>query len=276
LNAPVKLIWLASYPKSGNTWLRFMLVNLLLGRQSSTENMDKLIPDIHVLTAGGKWPPDLNFYHGFPALMKTHFVLSPRLPLGSLTGGFIYVVRNPLDVIASAVNYELLKAGMPADAVERDAFRKRCVQEFIDHGGTQGWIEGGFGSWEENAGSWVRNGPGIPNVVIRYEDIVRDPVAQLERVSAFLGLRTERQRIQAAVEDSSFEHMRAIEEQEVTSCRQGFFSRETPAASFRRGIRFMSRGRPGAGETEITTEERVQLLTRFGPTMKRIGYPVQV
>lgn len=276
MNAPLKVTWLASYPKSGNTWLRFMLVNLLLGRQSSTENMEKLIPDIHVLTAGGKWPPDLNFYHGFPALMKTHFVLSPRLPLGSLTGGFIYVVRNPLDVIASAVNYELLNAGVPTEPAERDAFRQRCVRQFIDHGSTQGWVEGGFGSWEENAGSWIRNSPGIPSVVIRYEDIVRDPAAQLERVSAFLGLRADRRKIEAAVEDSSFERMRAIEEEEVTMRRQGFFSRETPVESFGQGVRFMSHGRPGAGESEISRDERARLLARFGPTMRQIGYAVQV
>jgi len=269
-----KIIWIASYPKSGNTWIRFMLLNLLMGRQASTENMDKYIPDIHVLMPNYMYPPRLNFPPGATALIKTHFMLWPKMPFINLTAGFIYIVRNPLDVVASAVNYEFLKKPVPANSGDRQQARDQYVRDFIAHGAVPGWIEARWGSWDQNVRSYALDKPRYPGLVLKYEDMVSDPLAQLTRITAFLGHQFEPQRLQEAVAASSFENMRAIEDQEVREGKPGFFSRETSPAGLDAGHRFMSRGKPGGSELALTGSERAQLLERFGPTMEQLGYPV--
>jgi hypothetical protein len=270
-----KIIWIASYPKSGNTWIRFMLLNLLMGRQTSTENMDKFVPDIHVLMPNYMYPPRLNIPPGSTALMKTHFMLWPEMPFINLTAGFIYIVRNPLDVVASAVNYEFLKKTAPADMGDRQKERDQYVRDFITHGAVPGWIEARWGSWDQNVRSYALNKPPFPGLILKYEDIVREPVAQLTRVTDFLGYRCDPQKLMDAVDASSFENMRTIEDREVREERPGFFSRESSAAGLESGYRFMSRGKPGGSESALTASERAQLLERFGPTMELVGYPVR-
>ena len=46
----MSIIWLASYPKSGNTWLRFLLYNYLFGEVRRSGDIARRIPDIHTLT----------------------------------------------------------------------------------------------------------------------------------------------------------------------------------------------------------------------------------
>lgn len=269
-----KIIWLASYPKSGNTWVRFMLLNLLMGRQTSTENMDKFIPDIHVLMPHYAYPPRLNIQPGASVLMKSHFMLWPEMPFINLTAGFIYIVRNPLDVVASAVNYEFLKKPAPADAGDRQRARDQFVQDFIAHGAVPGWIEARWGTWDGNVRSYTLDKPSFPGIVLKYEDIVREPLAQLTHIVNFLGYRCDTQKLQDAVDASSFENMKRIEDQEVTEGKPGFFSRETSTEGLEAGYRFMSRGKPGGSKMTLTDRERAQLLDRFGPTMEQLGYPL--
>jgi hypothetical protein len=269
-----KIIWIASYPKSGNTWVRFMLLNLLMGRQTSTENMDKVIPDIHVLMPHYAYPPRLNIPPGSTVLMKSHFMLWPEMPFINLTAGFIYIVRNPLDVVASAVNYEFLKKPEPADMGDRQKARDQYVRDFITHGAVPGWIEARWGTWDDNVRSYTLNKHPFPGLVLKYEDIVREPLAQLMRIVDFLGYRCDPQKLQDAVDASSFESMKNIENQEVKDGKPGFFSRESTQAGLDAGFRFMSRGKPGGNEAILTADERAQLLERFGPTMERLGYPV--
>lgn len=270
-----KIVWIASYPKSGNTWMRFMLLNLLLGRQESTENLDKFIQDIHVLMPKNIYPQRLDFPLGSPALMKTHFMLWPEMPFVRLTAGFVYIVRNPLDVVASAANYAFLKTLTPMGESERQRARTQYVQHFVATGAAPDWIEARWGSWDQNVRSWALDNPGFPGIVVKYEDMIRDPLAQLGRVATFLGLRREPQRLQEAVEVSSFDSMKEIETHEVRKGKTGFFSRESTIEGLDAGYRFMSRGTPGGSNVGLTPDERAQLIERFGPTMERLGYPVE-
>lgn len=275
MSSQPKIIWIASYPKSGNTWLRFMLLNLLMGRQTSTENMDKFIPDIHVLMPHYAHPPRLNIPAGSTVLMKTHFMLWPQMPFLNLTAGYIYIVRNPLDVVASAVNYEFLKKPPPKNADERRQMRDRYVHDFITHGAVPGWIEARWGSWDQNVRSYAIDKPRFPGLVLKYEDMVSEPLAQFARAVSFLGIRHNSQQLQEAVEASSFDNMKAIEDREVRNGKTGFFSRESSPAGLDAGHRFMSRGKPGGSELVLTASEREQLLERFGPTMEQVGYSVR-
>src|ERR1700691_3950002 len=93
-----KSVWIASYPKSGNTWVRFLVSHLLFGPLDSAATLNRLVPDIHELGAAVEAPST-------PVLMKTHFPYSPALPLAMQTAGAIYVVRDPADVMLSNYYY---------------------------------------------------------------------------------------------------------------------------------------------------------------------------
>lgn len=247
-----------------------MLLNLLLGKQESTENMARIIPDIH------KCPGYVNFQTGVPALVKTHFLLTDRLPLLHLSAAYIYIVRNPLDVLMSAANYFLLRKGIPSNIEESQSHKARYIHNFIEHGGDPEWIEGKLGSWDENVRSWVMDNQRVAGIVIRYEDLHKDPAQQLGRINDLLRLGATAQQLEEAAENASFDLMRKIESRERTQGGQGFFATEAAAAvangTSTAGVRFMSRGRPGAGESGLSSSERALILKRFGPIMNKLGY----
>src|SRR5579884_3895517 len=92
------VIWLASYPKSGNTWLRFLVCNLVFGLQDSAETLNRLAPDLHELTELPQLPEATVF-------MKTHFPFSQLMPLADHTAAALYIVRHPADVMLSNFHY---------------------------------------------------------------------------------------------------------------------------------------------------------------------------
>ena len=105
--------------------------------------------------------------------------------------------------------------------------------------------------------------------------VVSDPLAQFSRVTAFLAIQCDTQRLHTAIEASSFDNMKTIEDREVREGEADFFFRESSPAGLDAGHRFMSRGKPGGSESVLTAAERAQLLERFGPTMEQIGYSVR-
>ena len=110
-----KIVWVASYPKSGNTWLRFLLINLIFGPRDSTADFETLLPDIHEGI-------DLAKFADRPRLfVKSHFRLAYDIPCFRRTEAFIYLVRHPLDVMLSNFTYrQLLHAASGDMAEERD------------------------------------------------------------------------------------------------------------------------------------------------------------
>jgi hypothetical protein len=266
MSNPIRIVWLASYPKSGSTWVRFMLLNLLLGKQATTEKLDTLIPDIH------NCPGKIHFQPGFPQLVKTHYMLTEHMPLYEMTTGVIYVVRNPMDIALSAANYACLKQEVPDEPDIRNRFLSKYLSDFAANGGDPEWIEGRLGTWEQNVRSWVVDHPTLPLLMIRYEDLIADAAGQLARINHALKFGKDTGEVLDAVESSTFERMRDIEENELRHGIKGFFHRESSPASFRSGNRFMRAGRIGGGRASLTPDQHRLLVERFRPMMDRMGY----
>src|SRR5262245_30238324 len=147
-----KIVWLASYPRSGNTWLRFLITNLFYGPVADSTAVMRRIPDI-------EWGVRAQHLRGEHAtIIKTHWKWHPRLPLREDARAAFYLVRNPLDVMVSALNHARLNArGFRADMTEvelQDACRS-WIDEYIAVGGAPSWTKLGFGTWEENVRSWT-------------------------------------------------------------------------------------------------------------------------
>jgi hypothetical protein len=254
------IVWIASYPKSGNTWVRFMACNLLYGRQESASTLNLHAPDVHEVGA------NLN---GHAGLAKTHFIYSARLPLVEKTVAAIYVVREPADVLLSNFYYAQRSAGRSDDT--RDAF-DRYFDAFILNRGDPRWSQSGMGSWEDNVRSWLVAGQSFPVLTIRYEDLSTDPRGVCAMMAQMLRPGISALEIDAAVADSSFQRMREIEDADIREKRIGIFYKPYLQASIESGKRFMRRGVVGDGTRRLAPDQRTRLYEAFAPLLVELGY----
>ena len=270
------ILWLASYPKSGNTWLRAFLHNLLrnartpfdINRMSEltagdsqahwygrldprppaalgAEDLARLRPGVHALIAESARDT---------VMVKTHNALVeadgvPMITL-SLTAAAIYVVRNPLDVVVSYAHH----LGQPTDDIialmGTRGFRSPAAADQVpEH----------HSDWSTHVESWTAGSHPLLHVV-RYEDMSRRPGPTFRAIAAFLGLKPPRERLERAMRHSSFRSMRAQED------RTGFIER-TPSQD-----RFFRAGKVG-GWREVLDDAQVRrMVERHRAQMERFGY----
>lgn len=214
-----KIIWLASYPRSGNTWLRFLLYNLHHGAPFASHQVDKFIPSFHKGVAAE------HFAENRPTIVKTHLRYRRDMPLAECTAGAIYIYRHPMAVMASNVRYVMrLVPYEEFPLAARRALVTRIVAEYIDNLGLVGWHKNGYGGWDENIRSWIGETRRFPVLAMRYESLVRDPVSEVDRICDFLGLATAAADRRAAIKNVSEDALRAMEEREIRHGWPGLFA----------------------------------------------------
>jgi len=183
-------VWLVSFPKSGNTWVRFILGNLMVGYRDKNDmemnfgTMQEIVPDIylsHKIPYKLKFPP-------FPRIIKTHEKYDKKYE------NSIYVIRNPKDALVSY--YHFIKDGYGRDIKNFSNFLRN--ENF------------GIKAWCEHINSWIGNA----DVVVKYEDLKTDPERQTRKIIDFLKIDMDSERIQKAVELSSFNRMKRLERQD--------------------------------------------------------------
>ncbi len=250
-----QIVWVASYPKSGNTWVRFLLANLIDDQVESSESIEQVIPDVH---RPKRQPYVLEGGVGF---MKTHFLVE-TLPdeIGTTAG--IYVVRNPFDVAVSHLSY--------FELANRDEESHQFLDRYLRDGGLPRWSELGFGSWDEHVASWCFALQPFRRLIVKYEDLQQDTVAELKRITEFLEWKIDNERIELACQKSSFDSLKDMEAREIKAGRQGFFKSEQTAKSSQ--YRFMNQGVSGRGARMLTEQQQSIGTARFGVAMTRLGY----
>jgi hypothetical protein len=270
------IIWVASYPKSGNTWVRAFLHNLMrdppqaydinrlsdltagdsqiawyrgldpaLGEDCPDERVRALRPLVHRAIAATS--PDTVF-------AKTHNALIEEdgTPLVALdvTAGAVYVVRNPLDVAISFSHHNRASIddiiAFMAQKGARSASNAVNVYEV-------------YGSWSEHVASWTAT-PSPLLHVMRYEDMLENPVRSFAGLVAFLGLAAPRQRVAKAIRLSSFAVLREQER------RHGF--REKPAAA----DKFFREGTAGQWRKHLTRAQIAAIVATHRDAMARFSY----
>ncbi len=268
--------WLASYPKSGNTWMRIFLANYLEkdgkkvgineipGRPAASRQLFDSETGLESTCLTGE-----EIFHLRPLLyewiasrseeewyMKTHDPLvevSPNLPIISImgTGRLIYIVRNPLDVAVSLADF----LGMDIDRAI--SLMGRHNWTYIAREGTLlycPWV-----SWSFHVESWVSN-RWFPVHTVRYEDLKNSPIHFFGEVVRFLGIPFEEDRLIKAVADSDFHELKRQEEESP-------FKEKSPYSMsfFRKGI--------AGGWKEVLNEAQYrQIVDTHGSVMGRFGY----
>ena len=269
------IVWLASFPRSGNSWLRALLTNYLRGGPASInalmgnwrasgraafdryvgapssdlfpEEILRLRPMFHERLAADL--PRPTFVRIHDACLGT--AAGPLFPRAA-TAGVVFLVRNPGDVAVSWAHYQQCSPGRAVAQLNRPDFA-------LEGGrwGITGLLPQMVGSWSGHAASWLESG--LPLRVVRYEDLLADPLTAFGAILRFAGIEPDSARLARAVEHSRFD--RAREEEG----RVGY--QEAPI-----GSRFFRSGAAGGWRDALTAEQMRALLEVHGRVMARFGY----
>ncbi|MGD0413719.1 MAG: sulfotransferase domain-containing protein [Terriglobales bacterium] len=238
--------FLVSYPKSGNTWVRFLLANLMYPNETvGFANINRLLPAPGVLSK--RFLRKLSR----PRILKSHEPFDVRFRK------VIYLVRDPRDVAVSEYHFDLKKRYIDPD-VSLEQFVKRFIA-----GETSS-----YGSWWEHAASWIAARHGNPAfLLVRYEDLLSDPIGETGKIAEFLGIQAGPERLRAAVERSSADRMRKLEKQQADQW--------TGTKNTRQEIPFVRAAKSGGWKETLPGHSVEEIEVAWAPLMNFLGYPLQ-
>jgi hypothetical protein len=236
--------FLVSYPKSGNTWARLLIANLLSpGAPADFRTINLLVPD-----------PSSESKRHFnrmprPRVIKSHFVFDPLYPR------VIYIVRDPRDVAVSEYHYQRKTRVIGDDYSLGD-----YVQRFI-----AGETYPENGSWGEHVTGWLAAREDDPRfLLVLYEDLLARTLDELARIAAFLGIPASHERLREVVELSSADRMRKLEAQ------------QSDASSLMRGSRkdvsFVRSAKSGGWKSALPEPIVEKIEAAWAPVMRHLGY----
>jgi hypothetical protein len=272
-----KILWLASYPKSGNTWVRLFLANLFKGDGSnpvalnrigeatlaepgtagfslldqrpwqewSIEDIARMRPQVQErIAATGEGVVPVKTHSAFIMVRGT-----PTINMG-VTAGAVYVVRNPLDIAVSYAHHQ----GLPVDEIiaimAKDMFTTPSnatnVYEVM-------------GSWSQHVASWTASTSPMMHVM-RYEDMLSDPHAAFGALGGFMRIEADEDAVRRAVALSAFDKVAGQETLEG-------FQERTPAQE-----RFFRAGKAGQWRDVLSAAQIDAVVQAHGEQMERFGY----
>ena len=277
---PAGIIWLASFPKSGNTWTRAFLHNLLKIMQGESDGLTS----INKMAEYSTWEISAKLYEnilGKPIaeatrteiaairpkvqtelaarsegmiLVKTHNALVLDRGFSTInfavTSGAIYVVRNPLDVAISYSHH----LGRTIDETIK-AMEFRGVETHVN----EKVVYEVYGSWSQHVESWTKK-PHRAIYAMRYEDMLDKPAETFGKLCQHLLLNPTPSQLEKAIELSSFDRLQKLERDE------GFV--EKPKAA----EKFFREGRSGQWREKLTDEQINRIISVHGEQMARFGY----
>jgi hypothetical protein len=230
-------VFFASYPRSGSTWLRFVLYESIAGEASGFGNVNTSIPDVKEHKTGLPLMPDGG------RLIKTHEVYHPEYKKA------VYLVRDPRDVALSEYAYQtaLGLVDQPLDEYLR-VFLTKGVNPFA--------------SWSAHVNSWL-NAPLSSEqlLVVKFEDLRRDTAAGVADIIRFFGIVPNEAQIRNAVANNSVERMKAKE-------------KETPQRASKKG-QFIRSGSVGGWRGKLTDAQIAIVREHASELLNRLGYPLE-
>lgn len=278
--APKGIVWIASYPKSGNTWTRAFLHNLIkiISGEAAGEQ------DINKMGEYSTWDISLELYKELLnkdprevdraeiaavrplvqekiaemtdglSFVKTHnaLMIDRGVPTinSAVTSGAIYIVRNPLDV---AISYSHHMGRSIDDAIEH--METRGLETKV----SEKSVYEVYGSWSEHVHSWTRK-QNRAVYIMRYEDMTADPKAVFGALARHLLMLPTDQQLSEAIELSSFERLKKQES-------EGGF-RERPKVA----KQFFREGKANQWQQVLNRSQIRRIVATHQVQMRRFGY----
>ena len=280
MTAPGGIVWLASFPKSGNTWFRIFLANLAAGENGPADinNLDErggIASSRHefeaatLLDSGFVSHDDIDelrreiYARAHAACqeqrwIKVHdaYTLTPSgLPMFGVPGTrVVYLVRDPRDVAISLSHHnsitidqaiKLMIEPEGALCASRKGLAPQLRQKLM--------------GWSGHVASWLDQ-PDLPVMFLRYEDSRADPTKKFAAALAFVGRAVAPDDIARAIRHADFSELQRQESE------KGFAERRSRTAPFFRS------GRPGGWCETLSPEQVARIEAAHGPMMARLGY----
>ena len=274
------IIWLASYPKSGNTWVRSFISALFFDIEGKNDfsNLKKIkqFPSKSIFKNFTKnyqkieevyknWINAQNFLNLDKELkfLKTHHVNciinNYKFTDDKNSIGVIYIVRDPRNVLLSVKNhfslsnYENEKHWIGIEKTAEDKFKDYMIPTLIS-------------SWNTHYKTWKNKTKNY--LLIKYEDLQIDPQKEFFKISKYLekitNKRFDNKKILKAIETTSFSYMQRLE-------REGFFNENAKSES-NSNVKFFNMG-PNTKWDEHLDNELVEIInTKFKNEMIELGY----
>ena len=224
------IVWIASYPKSGNTWIRsFLCSYFFLDLDKESFSFDVLrhmpvFPNKKLFNAFGSNPKNLqelakswiqvqkkinlnkkvNFlktHNAFGNYKKHHFTDKIN------TLGAIYIVRDPRDVLVSYSKHMKKSISETLRLIQDD----NHIGFLEDQEGVIGDIRG---SWSQHYNSW-KNFNIREKLIIKYEDLIEDPfnnfLKAINYLNRLIGLKVDEENIKKCIKITSFNNLQNLE-----------------------------------------------------------------
>lgn len=236
-------IFLVSYPKSGNTWTRFLIGNIASGADGSLDfrNIDRVVPDIHAASIA-----EIDSTPS-PRFIKSHASFDPTYPR------VIYIVRHPLDVLVSYYHYS-----KKVHTIAPDCTMEQYARLFLEEPGP-------YGTWAQNVESWTAAMAGNPRfLLLRYEDMLEDTARELCKIIAFVGLPARKEVVEGAVKLSSSENMRQLEQEQASAWQATRASDQS--------IPFVRKAIAGGWREDLDPSIAARVAEQWHAPMRRLGY----
>ena len=261
------ITWIASYPKSGNTWVRSFLANYLSNNEyfdfKQLKKIDKfpreiLFKELNINKndfndIASNWIPMQSFINLKNQLtyLKTHNAMMTinnyKFTDSVNTNGFIYLVRDPRDVIISYASHNNQSLEETLEIMTSN-FSRTTEDKTI------------MSSWSINYNSWKNSN--FEKIIIRYEDLIENPEINFYKIIAFLNkindLPISNEKISKAISNTNFDKLKILEK------KKGF-------AEAKKNI-FFRKGKVGQWKTELKKDIIKKIEESFNKEMKELKY----
>ncbi len=277
------LVWLASYPKSGNTWLRAFFaayqaapddvldINQLNGSMHAADRslfdrvigfaasdltpdeIDRLRPEVYRSLAG-EVPG--------PLFMKVHDCwrrngLGLSIFPADISHVALCIVRNPLAIVPSLASHSSISIDQAIEQLANEQYSTARSGHKL-----KSQLHQPMGSWSQHVASWLTQSEMAVHTV-RYEDLCADPVQQFRSLLEVTGLAVDEGRLTRAIAQTSFDRLQATED------AQGFKERLAPAA------RFFRQGKADGWRAELSAPQISRVVASHAEWMQRLGYDLE-
>ncbi|MGD0269521.1 MAG: sulfotransferase domain-containing protein [Candidatus Sulfotelmatobacter sp.] len=237
-------VFLTSYPRSGNTWMRFLVGNLIHETEPVTFlKLERLLPDMYIHS-----DRDMRSMPR-PRVIKSHECFDPRYKR------VVYIVRDPRDVAVSNYHWELKKGSFPDGFPMQEFVRRWMASDY--------WLR--LGCWGDHVASWLstrRNHPDF--LLIRYEDLMARPQPELAKIARLLRIDPTPERLARAVELSSADRMRKLESTQGGKWLQTKYTRQDAP--------FVRKASSGGWRAVLPNESVALIESTWQAQMSELGY----
>jgi hypothetical protein len=227
-------IFIVSFPKSGNTWVRFLLSNIQnIKLTINFKNIDEYIPDIYKVN-------NFNLKKiQRPRILKSHEYFHPKYKK------VIYIVRDPRSLIVSYFFYEKKMKTIPEDTIFSD-----YLKIFLENKNRI------FSNWEDHINSWVgtRSNKEEQFLLIKYEDLLENTEKELLKITNFINMNISEEELKKSIYENSFKKMKEKEEVKENE------------------IPFVRKADPEEWKSYFSKEDLDLLNKHLKKTMQSLGY----